>query len=157
MTSADVKQHIRKRLESSSHLYAKDLEAIPEDQLLNSIGGVARTAVDFTYEVAFVNRRMAARIAGQALPDHNHDGWMKAPAEFSSKEACIAEFRGSVEALFQAWDGLAEDALEAPIATPNGETTALNMASLAATHMSYHDAQLNFIQSFHGDDSMHWD
>ena len=39
---------------------------------------------------------------------------------------------------------------------PMGPTPRLAIAQLPATHMMYHDGQLNYIQTLYGDKEMHW-
>ena len=46
-------------MERASANYLKDLDAMSEEQILASPGGSARKAVDFTYEVGYINRRIA--------------------------------------------------------------------------------------------------
>src|SRR5687767_13340517 len=89
MANEQVKQYFRKQIEDARDDYVKDLEALPDEALLNSQGGTARTAFDFTHEVAHVNRRIAMRLRGETPPDVTDEGWVKAPAEFQTKAAAI--------------------------------------------------------------------
>lgn len=97
-------------MESATTNYGKDLEAMSEEQLLTSAGGAARIPVDFTYEVALINRRIAARLSGNeppAMPDG--DEWIVAPVEFRNKEAISAYMSSACQELLDAGKSLSEE------------------------------------------------
>jgi len=144
-------------MEQAASLYLKDLDAMSEAQLLESAGGSARVAVDFTYEVALINRRIASRlldIEPPALPDD--DGWMVAPSELRSKSEICGFLRSACVELTEAAKSLPECESGKMIGAPGSERPAFGMVQFAAMHTMYHDAQLNFIQSLQGDLEMHW-
>ena len=60
-------------LETCANFYVKDLEAMSEEQILGTDGGAARKPVDFTYEVAYNNVRIAARREQVQLVDRRAD------------------------------------------------------------------------------------
>lgn len=153
---SDLKSHIRARIAESANMYIQDLEAMDAELLGKSPGGVARTPYDFTYEVVVVNRRVATRLRGEDPGPWPNEGWMTAPEEFRSKEAAVREMKSSSDEVLAAWDALDASKIGETIVIPNGETTALSMGSLIATHAMYHDAQLNYIQALAGDGEMHW-
>lgn len=152
----DIKAHIEERLVRGLELYVKDLEAIDETDLLRSPGGNARKPIDFTYEVAFVNRRISSRVRGITPPEWTFDGWIEAPEGFLDKQTIIKELKESTEEVISLWRALPAEDVEKEIETPTGPTSALKLMSLCATHLVYHDAQLNYLQSLLGDDEMHW-
>lgn len=154
--ATDLKTHIADSIREAKTLYLKDLAAMPAEQLAVSPGGLARTPYDFTYEVDHVNRRIAARLKGEEPPPYFADGWMRAPEEFKDKDAALKALEESTEDVLDAWEALEPDELDKPIQTPGGETTALELGSLAAKHLMYHCAQLNYVQALHGDAEMHW-
>ncbi len=154
----DIKGHIAERISNAGSCYAGDLQAMSEELLGRSPGGVARTPYDFTYEVIFVNRRLATRIKGEDPGPANVNGWIVAPEEYKNKERILSDFNESVQQVLSAWNGLAEDQLEREIPLPQGDPTSpIKLASLCASHITYHDAQLNYIQAMQGDGEMHWD
>jgi hypothetical protein len=129
-----------------------------DEALGKTFGGSTRCAYDFTYEVAVVQRRFEARLVGRDPgPYPGADGWIQAPAEFRSKETAVREIKETTEAMLKAFDALPEAELERPIDIPSGQTTALEIMSIARSHLVYHDAQLNYIQASEGDSGMHWD
>jgi hypothetical protein len=158
MTPQAVKDYFRKQIADAQNDYVKDLDALSEEQLASTPGGAARSPYDFTFELVFVNRRIAQRLRGETpAPASNDDGWMKAPESFRSKETAKKEVAETMDEILKAWDNLDPANLQTPIKLPNGnETSAIDMASLAARHAGYHDAQLNYLQAMHGDEKVHW-
>lgn len=155
MSEIDLVQYAQNHVGNLKTMYAKDLEALSQEQLTSSFAGAARTAVDFTYEVIVINRRIASRLRGEdpgALPWEAGKEWAVAPESHRSKEALIADFNASADELIAA---VAGDPLR-KIVTPMGEQTALELAVFAAMHIGYHGGQLNYIQSLHGDAGIHW-
>jgi len=134
--------------------YLDDLAALTEEQLAFR-QGKSRSAYDFTYEVALVNRAMARRIAGEEAA-LEFDGWVVAPPEMCAKEPCARELRESCEAVIAAVEARGRDGALAELTTPRGPSSPYEVASFLALHTMYHDAQLNYIQSLQGDDEMHW-
>ncbi len=158
MTPQAVKDYFRKQIADAQNDYVKDLDALSDEQLASAPGGSARTPYDFTFELVYVNRRIAQRLRGETpAPASEDGGWMKAPENFQSKEAAKKEFSETMDEILQAWDKVSPGDLQTPIKLPNGsETCAIDMAALAARHTFYHDAQLNYLQAMHGDEKVHW-
>ena len=126
------------------------------EQLSTCVGGSARIAYDFTFEVAYINRRFAKRLRG-VTPEPMPEGWIVAPDGFRERESATAELRASAAELMEAWNEVAKDELDRVIALPSGATTfPADLIALATHHCGYHDAQLNYIQALHGDLEMHW-
>jgi len=141
---------------ATSH-YLQDLDAMSEDQILNSAGGAARCPVDFTYETALVNRRLAARLSETeppVMPDG--DPWLVAPEELRSKAAITAFMKESCEVLLSAAQSIPESESGKLVGSPGREEPAFALAEFASLHIMYHDAQLNFIQALNGDLAVHW-
>lgn len=151
--ATDLKTHLTDRVQQAAKVYVNDLQAMPEDLLANSPGGVARTPYDFTYELVFVNKRILTRLQGGDPGPFPQDGWMTAPDEFKSKEKCIADFEKSVNEVLTVWEEIPEEKIHETY----GPATGVDLVSLCGTHISYHDAQLNYLQAMNGDGDMHWD
>lgn len=152
-----LKQHLREQFWENVDYYVRDLEALGHERLGQGAGGTSRSAYDFTYELVIVHRRIEARLTGKdpgAYP--GAEAWIVAPDEFRNPETAIREVRESAEAVLAAFDAWPESDLEREIPIPSGKTSALDLMSLGVFHLIYHDAQLNYIQSIHGDGAMHW-
>ena len=151
-----LKAFVRKKMENARKMYIEDLEATPDEVLAKAPGGSARTPYDFTYEVVYVNRRVAKRMKGEDPGPANMETWLTAPAEFQSKAEATRQMKESTDAILAAWDEIPDTDLEKVIPLPKGETSPLDLASLTMSHLNYHDAQLNYVQAMSGDDKVHW-
>jgi hypothetical protein len=150
----DLKENLVRNLDSALKHYTQDLEALPEEALLNAPAPAARAAIDYSYEVAFVNRHIAGVLRGESPAWPEMDGWMTCPDPLRNKAAIIEEVNSSVEVLKAS---LGDDvAREMPNPMGEGTRTAFDVASFMAMHMNYHDGQLNLLQSIHGDGEMNW-
>ena len=146
-----------KAIDQATTFYVKDLEALSEDQILLPAAGNARAAVDFTFETAFINRQIAARLRGdEPIADTGGDEWVVAPEELRSKLAIIKYASESFADLLDSARGVTEEEAGKMVGSAGRERPAFALANFAAMHTMYHDAQLNFIQSLNGDLKMHW-
>lgn len=153
-----LKEFLAKSLKESAKMYMEDLRAMPDEVLLASPGGVARSPVDYSHEIAVINRRIAIRLRGEdpgAWPGPEK-GFIRAPADMSAQEV-VESVQESFDAVVAAFDAFDERELETEIVLPQGKTSALDLASLAIVHSAYHDGQLNYAQTMAGDEEVHWD
>lgn len=150
----DLKDHMRERLLEAKTDYLDDLNAMDEETLAWSPGGVARCAYDFTYEIVFVNKRIATRLEGGDPGPAVDDGWMTAPAEFRDKAVAIAEYTDAIDRIIAAWDST--DDIDREIQLAKSTTSPYKLANMACHHVAYHDGQLNYIQALRGDDKVNW-
>ena len=153
-----AKEFLSKGLRDAAKAFVGDLEAMPQEVLEKSPGGVARTPFDYSYEIALINKRVAARLRGEdpgpwPFADVK---WVTCDPDFAEKDKMVEFVRASFEEVCSAWDAFDESKLTEPIKLPSGETNALDLASMAFSHSVYHDGQLNYAQSISGDDEMHW-
>ena len=151
-----LKEHLVGKLEFAKKAYLGDLNAMDEGQLTSTSGGSSRTPADFTYEIVVINNRISKRMRGEDPGEFKFDGWVKAPEDFQSKDTIVAELDKSVTEIIDAFAKVPDDEMFRKIETPSGETCPMDLAGFAATHMTYHDAQLNYIQAMKGDEEMHW-
>ena len=156
MTAAEIKSFFAEKIKDSQKEYIQDLEAMSEEDLARSTGGCARNAHDFTFETAFVNRRVAKRLRGETPEPVVQDGWIMAP-EGRNKASSAEDIRSSIDEVLAAWEALPEADLSKEIVLPDGRRTSpVDLAFLVAFHTGYHDAQLNYIQTLSGDSEVHW-
>lgn len=142
-------------VKSAKQRFVEDLEAMSHEQLAFR-QGKARTAYDFTAEVAEVNRQMSKRIAGGEPEFADMEGWFVAPPELHEKAACIKNLADSCDTVVQAIEARGREGVLEELATPRGPSSPYEVASFLALHTMYHAAQLNYIQALHGDLEMHW-
>lgn len=153
-----LKEQLSKWLREAGDTFVGDIEAMPREVLERSPGGVARCPFDYAYEIAVINKRIAARLRGEdpgpwQFADQK---WVTCSPEFAEKEKMVSFVRTSFDEVSKAWEAFDENELTTPITLPKGETSALDLASMAFSHAVYHDGQLNYAQSIAGDDEMHW-
>lgn len=152
-----VKEYIARRIQESSKMYVEDLEAMSHEQLSHCPNQTCRSGYDFTYETLYVNQRIATRLRGEDPgPWPTTEGFMRAPEEFRHRDRLISEFRSASDAVLSAWQALPDDKLYETIELPQGKTSPMEMINIVATHLSYHDGQLNYIQTLHNDAEVHW-
>ena len=156
MSLETVKAYITKQLEFGRDAYLKDLAVMSEADLVGGMGGEERKGIDFSYEVALVNRRFACRIRGQEPEPWPEGDWVTAPADQKTKDAVIAGVRDSMNDLIKAWSEIPAKDMNKVIPVPSGETSPLDLVFSCCWHTGYHDAQLNYIQELKGDLKMHW-
>src|SRR5579859_7129634 len=142
-------------LNSSKRLFTKDLEAFPEDAFTRSFGPSCRTVADLVFEVNMVNDHIRLTITGQPLFDWP-DGWIKAPADFNTKEKIVGAYTESMTKFIEAIEGFSEDEMLVPISNEGKETNRYERCRFVCVHNWYHSGQFNFMQTLLGDGEMHW-
>lgn len=152
----ETRNHPAKGLKRVCEVFAKDLEALPEDAFSKSFGPKTRTVADIVTEVNMVNDHVAIKLRGEEPPEWPDNGWIKAPADFCTKQQIIEAFKQSSENALAAAEAIPADDLDKPIKTPDGETTSAERCRFITLHLWYHSGQLNFIQTLLGDDGWHW-
>lgn len=137
-------------------MYCKDLRALTPEGYSVSAGGVARTAQNFTAEVAGFNFMITSIINGEAPSMPNDEEREAFVASLDTIEKGCEAITNSANAFASALESSDRNFAEM-ITVPWGAQMSLYaFANIAANHIMYHDAQLNFIQSLHGDAEMHW-
>jgi hypothetical protein len=143
-------------LKNSYHLLSKDLEYLPEEAFNRSFGPACRTVADIIYELNMVNDHVGLTIRGEERFPWP-EGWIKAPADFRTKEAVIAAFTQSIERFIATAEGFSEEDMLVLIPDGDGgETNRFERCRFVALHNWYHSGQLNFVQTLLGDDAFHW-
>lgn len=123
------------------------------DQLRFSPAPKARTAYDITYEVILVNNRVTKRLRGEdpgALPWNFGEEWLFAPDSFCDKDAVVAAYKSSMSEIIEQ---LGDDIYRL-VPVGDSQRTAFDVTFHGAVHNDYHLAQLSYIQTILGDDSI---
>ncbi len=154
---ASFKESLIELIESAGKDYVKDLENLTDKQLKAPMGGAARKGADFSYEVAVVNKRVAARLRGDDPGPWPFESWAVAPPDCISQVSLAQAAAESTAEVIAALRQIDEAELLAPLTIGTSETTRFKLASMVLIHLSYHDGQLNYIQSLNGDAEIHWD
>jgi uncharacterized damage-inducible protein DinB len=154
---ADPRDRIVSQIEQAARLLLVDLKHIPEEKRSISPGGVARTPYAILAECIGVNDMIADVLAGKPRTYPSKEEQEAFAARFQSIETVEEGLRQSVAKLRDVVNGFETVHLEEEVAAPWGMTYPKGaLALFAATHMMYHDGQLNYIQALNGDPDVHW-
>lgn len=156
-TTVDFKAHLVNSIRHQGEMFSKDIAAIPADKQDACPMGVARTPLNFMIECAWFNVMTAKAVSGEVMPMPTEEQRKAGYEMFGTMEKAFPHFKESVENLAAAIEGADESQLAAEIVAPWGAPISVySLAHIAASHMGYHDGQLNYIQSLYGDGEMHW-
>lgn len=141
-----------------TQLYAKDIQALSDEQFQSCPGGCARTAADYTSEVWGFNQMTTAMLNGEEAPARPTDEERAARvASFGDRDFAAAKIIDSGKNLARAISEASPETLASMTKSPWGtDISMLSFAMLTVNHIFYHDGQLNICQSLAGDGEMHW-
>jgi hypothetical protein len=135
--------------------FQQDIENLPEEVFVKSLGGKARTVADIAYEVRLTNERLCRDLLRQPSTD-TPSGWAVAPEELYTKKATRRSFQASAEAVVQILEGMSVEEIEEVVPGVLGEASRADHCRSMTVHLFYHSGQLNFIQTLLGDSDIHW-
>jgi hypothetical protein len=141
--------------------FVTDLDALTDEQVMRTPGGLARRAIDYVYECALIHDLINCRLEGtnpkslfaEVVRDTN--GFIVAPEGYTpalGKEYFVR----SIEQIKTHVREASDEKLLSIIKTSSGEEPFYSLAMFAASHSNYHNGQLAQLQGFHGDGSNHW-
>ncbi len=136
-------------------MYANDLKALSDEAFTTSAGAKARTAQDFTSEVMDMNAYVQGLLTGEGWNEPTPEE-KEAKVKSLTREAAMGAIVASCNALADAMEANRHKMAETTKATWGEEMSLFAFSNLAANHIMYHDGQVTFIQSLHGDAEMHW-
>ncbi len=157
MPALQPKEHLRTFTERAYRLLVNDLNALAQERHHASPGGCARSALNIVAECAMVNQYIAEYLTTGKAERPSPEQRAAHLASFDTSEKALAYLEKATQQLLEAIGALDEamlgDVSDQPLRRPMSRFA---VAELPAVHMSYHDGQLNYIQTLHGDDQMHW-
>ena len=132
---------------SSAQMLCKDTTYIPSEKLAWRPMEHGKSVIAILSEIAGSNHEIAAVIFGVPAKKVETD-------DYEALQHAVIE---SAEAVCKAIDSLSDEALEGDLTMPWGGIFAAGQAILLpASHMNYHDGQVNYIQLLLGDTKFHW-
>ena len=137
-------------------MFAKDLEALPEEAFTKCFGSKVRTVADIVHEVNLVNDHVGMVMRGEKPFEWPEGDWIRAPVEFNTKTVIIKAFQDSSNRIIETINSMTEADLEGTVQTEHGERTRFERCRFMTLHIWYHSGQLNFVQTLLGDDGWHW-
>lgn len=130
-----------------------DINATPENKWNESMGGCTRNCGELCADAINLLDWTAAKMRGE---DINMSDTNNSEA-CSTKAGAAARLGESAEAFKAALASASDEALNAPVTAPFGMVMPLFMiATIAVSHVWYHDGQLNYVQCLLGDGEVHW-
>lgn len=149
--------HVAARgLKNACSLFLKDLQSLPEEGFCKRFGEHTRTVADIVYEVNLVNDHVGMVMREEEPFDWPDEGWIKAPADFCTKDQITKAFEESSAKIMATAESYTPEQLEAKFQTDEGETTRAERCRFMTVHMWYHSGQINFIQTLLGDTNWNW-
>jgi hypothetical protein len=157
VNAVDPRVQITGQIEQAAHLLLVDLRHIPSDKLNVSAGGVARTPLAIVAECIGINDMIADVVGGTPRTYPTAEEQTSFAGTIDTMDRARNGIQESVQKLCNTVQGLSEAELDEMVTAPWGATYSRGgLAAFAATHLMYHDGQLNFIQALCGDGAVHW-
>ncbi len=156
-TAFDLAASLAHRAETILQMYVADMGHLSEEQLGASPMGCARTALEFTAEVGWFNGMAARLVSGETVAMPSTEERTAAYAAIDTKDKAVALLNEGTHALIAAIKAAGTEGLQDTTTAPWGEAMPKHaLAEMAVSHMWYHDGQVNYLQSCHGDGKFHW-
>jgi uncharacterized damage-inducible protein DinB len=153
----DIKKQICGSLTQAKDMYLKDIGYIPADKLDVSPMAQAKTAKAMTVECAGLFRGLTSVVSGTDFKRPTPEDRAAYLAKFKTTDEAKAEFAAAADALLAAIGAMDVSELDREVTAPWGAKVPLGtMLFMAISHTSYHDGQLNYIQTLYGDNAFHW-
>ncbi len=156
MPSLDLKIHLRESTQRAHRLLTNDLKAIAADKANICPGGCARTALNIVAECASVNAMAATVLSGGEFKRPSPEEREAHLNSFDTTDKVLAYLDQETQHLLEVIDTIDESTFGDEMSPFGRPMTRFGVAGLPSWHMMYHDGQLNYIQSLHGDGEMHW-
>ena len=155
-TAFDAKAHLSASLKDAGYQLARDLRALPDEKVGVSPMGAGRTPMSIAVECISFNDWALRRMAGEEVEMHADFEAFK--LQYDTAEKAASGLEESTDNLIAALEALDDEGLGRKAPPPwDPNVTAYAMFHVAASHMTYHDGQLNYVQTLYGDESMHWE
>lgn len=156
--SIDAVANLSNWIQGLTGMMTADIHAIPQDKLTWSPGGVARPANALIVEVAGLCRYTAAILRGDEPGEIPSEEQIQAIVNSTTTHAALAKALGDASAeLTTALSNATNETLNKTVTPPwKLDCTVYMLAQITASHIWYHDGQLNYIQALLGDEKVHW-
>lgn len=139
-------------------VYLKDLGYIPDDKFDAVPMGAAKSPKNITLECAGGYRILCKLIDGGEAKHSSPEDRKAWYATFATIEAVKSEYGTAMDELIAKVKALDPAELDRPATAPWGEPCPLGrlIFFMGVSHTTYHNGQINYIQSLYGDDKFHW-
>lgn len=157
MSELDPIAHITGLLRLNFSRMRNSFDAIPDDQKTVGREGCSRSPISIIAECGLLNGRVASYLTTGEWNRPPAEEYRAKIASFDTPEKALACLNSGTEQLLAAVADLDPATLGDDCSAAFGRPmTRFAIAELGAVHMSYHDGQLNYLQTLCGDAEMHW-
>lgn len=157
MTAIDPRAALRAPIDFAHKNLVNDLNALTEEQAAGSTKEGARSAISVVAECASVNSRLAEFVSTGTFPSLTPEQRAAFYAGITTRAQALSALEASVQTLRAAIDACPPEKWGEPVTDIFGmPSTVFGIANFASMHMMYHDGQLNYLHTVHGDTEMHW-
>jgi hypothetical protein len=111
----------------------------------------ARSCRNVLAECAIMAEGLADVVAQGKMPDIDFEVFFGQIASLDTDEKAVAALKAGTEKLVTATKAIPDEKLGLDIESPWGTYTTAAWAAHAMTHNSYHEGQINYIQTLYGD------
>ncbi len=157
MTALDPRSALHTALDFPAKNLVNDLNALSEEQAAAGPSAGTRSAIAVVAECAAVNGSLAAFVSTGTFPSPTPEQRAAFYAGITTRAQALSALESSIQQLRDAIDACPSEKWGEPVTdifgTPN---TVFGIAYFAAMHMMYHDGQLNYLHTIHGDAEMYW-
>lgn len=144
----DIREAAKIMTMYTAEMLVKDADYVPDEMLDWSPMDYGKSVLTILYECASANTLIAAAISGA----QEHKKYKK--TDLATLQKDVLE---SAQTVCDAIDSLSDADMEGDIQMPWGAIMPASIAiMLPDSHMSYHDGQINYIQTLLGDTKFHW-
>ncbi len=144
------------RLQFIIQLFTTDVNAMSNEALSDSCGGVSRCGHDMIFEITGMLHHFTGLLAsGSGSITGPAGGFPVAPDSAKDNAAALAGLGAANEGFLQALKSntaLFDQLFDSPI----GKMSPLSLGNLVILNVTYHSGQLNYIQTIQGDGEFHW-
>lgn len=153
----DYRAHYAGWVMSCADFFAKDLAALTDEQYNNTYGGVTRSPRNIATEVAVLTSGTVKIVQGGDMAMPGDEVMKSTEAELDTPAKAGHAVKLAAVELAKAVKAASDEDLAREITMPWGQAfSAYALAHLTATHIMYHDGQINYVQAINGDAEMHW-
>ena len=152
-----INQIAAKLNRDSSESLIRNIEAMPTDKADWKALELGRSALNQVQECAVIAAMFAEVFSKQAIPAMEGDEFGSAMSALDTVQKAVAALRTNTEALVKAIEAFPADSLEKPTHLP-WDPTPTTFAEIMFTNYwnsTYHEGQINFIQTLYGDKGYH--
>lgn len=156
-TQLDAKALLNGWLQGVTNMFIADVKAIPDEKWNANFGGCTRPTCELAADAIGLLFWVTKAIEAQGTPPMEEGATERLSAACTTKDGAIKMLQMGSEGLSTALMAASEETLMKTAMAPwQMESTLYGFAQIAASHIWYHDGQLNYIQCLLGDGDYHW-